>query len=108
MKLILSIVQDDDGNKAISSLNDAGFRATKLSTTGGFLRSGNMTILVGVEEDKIDEVISIFAKTCSKRKKVMASPDIVSMGGMMANYPIEIEVGGATIFILDVDRFERL
>lgn len=108
MKLILAIVHDDDGNKAIVSLNNAGFSVTKLATTGGFLRSGNMTLLVGVEEDTIDDVLKIFKDTCSQRKRVMTTPVSTGMVGMVGNYPIEVDIGGATIFILDVDRFEKL
>lgn len=108
MKLILAIVHDDDGNKAMVALNNAGFSVTKLATTGGFLRSGNMTLLVGIDEAQIDNVLSIFKDTCSQRKHIMTTPVSTGMAGMLANYPIEVDVGGATIFILDVDRFEKL
>lgn len=108
MKLILAIIHNEDGNKAIVALNNAGCSVTKLATTGGFLRSGNMTLLVGIDEDRIPEVLEIFKKNCSTRKKIMATPIASGMAGVMSNYPVEVDVGGATIFILDVDRFEKI
>lgn len=108
MKLILAIVHDEDGNKAITTLNNAGYSVTKLATTGGFLRSGNMTLLVGTEEESVENVIKLLSDTCSTRKKVMATPvSTAGMGGMLTNYPIEVDVGGVTIFVLDVDKFEK-
>ena len=108
MKLIFSIIHNEDVNKAITELNTAGFSVTKLATTGGFLRAGNVTLMVGVEEDKAEEVINIFKETCSTRKKIMVSPMSVGMAEIMSNRPIEVDAGGATIFVLDVDRFEKI
>ncbi|MBO4898607.1 MAG: cyclic-di-AMP receptor [Clostridia bacterium] len=108
MKLIISIIHNEDVNKAITDLNTAGFSVTKLATTGGFLRAGNVTLIVGVEEEKVDEAIKIFEKTCSTRKKIMVSPMSVGMAEIMSNRPIEVDAGGATIFVLDVDRFEKI
>ena len=108
MKLIISIIHDEDVNKAITELNSSGFSVTKLATTGGFLRAGNVTLIVGVDEDKVDSVIKIFENTCSTRKKIMISPISVGMAEIMSNRPIEVDAGGATIFVLDVDRFEKI
>jgi len=108
MKLILAIVHNEDGNKALTALNNAGFSVTKLATTGGFLRSGNMTLLVGVEEESVEAVLQIFKDTCSSRKKIMTTPVSTGMAGMLTNYPIEVDIGGATVFVLDVDRFEKI
>ena len=108
MKLILAIVHDDDGSKAMSALNTAGYSVTKLATTGGFLRSGNMTLLIGVDEDKVDGVIEILKDKCSTRKKIMTTPASLGMAGMVSHYPVEADVGGAIIFVVDVDRFEKI
>ena len=108
MKLVLAIVHDDDGNKAMAALNTAGYSVTKLATTGGFLRSGNMTLLIGVDEDKIDGVIEILKDKCSTRKKIMTTPVSPGMVGMVSHYPVEVDIGGATIFVIDVDRFEKI
>lgn len=108
MKLVLAIVSTDDGDKAMSALSIAGYSVTKLATTGGFLRSGNMTLLIGVDEEKVDGVIDILKDKCSVRKTIMTTPSSPDMAGMVYHYPLEVDVGGATIFVLDVDRFEKV
>lgn len=108
MKLILAIVHDEDGNKVMATLNSAGFSVTKLATTGGFLRTGNTTLLVGTDEEKVDEVMDIFTKQCHKRKQITTTPVATGLTGMFTPYPVEVEVGGATIFLLNVDRFEKI
>ena len=108
MKLIIAIVQDEDASRLISNLMSDGYRVTKLATTGGFLRSGNTTLLVGVEDDKLRNAMSISEKVCKSRKQIATSP--VTMGGssgMYASYPIEVTVGGATVFVLSVDQFVK-
>ncbi len=108
MKLILAILHSEDGNKTLGALNDAGFSVTKLATTGGFLRAGNITLLVGTEEERVEEAISIFKERCHTRKHIMTTPISAGMAGMYTPQPIEVEVGGATIFVVDVDRFEKV
>ena len=105
MKLILAIVSSDDSGELISVLTKNRFSVTKLATTGGFLRAGNTTVIIGVEEDKVEEVFSIIKSTCSTRKQITTNQ--APFGGVMP-YPIEIEVGGATVFVLDVDQFIKL
>ena len=109
MKLIIAIVQDEDASRLINSLMTEGYRVTKLATTGGFLRSGNTTLLVGVEDDKLDHAMGVIEKVCKSRKQVATSPS--PMGGttgVYAPYPIEVMVGGATIFVLNVEQFIKL
>ena len=105
MKLIMAIVSSDDSGDLISTLTKNGFSVTKPATTGGFLRAGNTTVIIGVEEDKIEDVFAIIKNTSSKRKQITTNQ--APFGGIMA-YPIEIEVGGATVFVLDVDNFIKL
>lgn len=73
MKLITAIVQNDDANKLISALREHGFSSTKMSSTGGFLSSGNTTVISGVEDDMVDEAIEIIRKICKTKKKVTAA-----------------------------------
>lgn len=107
MKLILAIVNNDDSSSVSSGLMKAGFPATKLATTGGFLMSGNTTFLVGVDEEKVDAVIDIIAKHSKKRTQMV--PTSTSYGtGVYSSFPVEVTVGGATVFVVDVERFEKL
>lgn len=109
MKMVIAIVQDDDAIDLVEGLTERGFRVTKLATTGGFLKSGNTTILVGVEDDKVDEVVSVIKDICKKRKEVVATPSPFSGNSdMYIQYPVEVQVGGATVFVLDVDQFLRI
>jgi len=108
MKLILSIVNSDDARPLLEVLSREGQRATMVSTTGGFLRKGNSTILIGVEDAQMDAVLSIIKENCQSRKQfVNPLPPIMEPGELYMPAPVEIEVGGATVFVLDVERFER-
>ena len=109
MKLVLAIVQDDDALDLIEELNDKGFRVTKLATTGGFLKSGNTTLMIGVEIDKVDIVINIIEEVCKRRKQVVSTqPGLSGESGMYMPFPLDVEVGGATVFVIDVDKFVKI
>lgn len=110
MKLVIAIVQDEDATEVIEVLTDENYRVTKLATTGGFLKSGNTTLMVGIEEDKIQCVIDIIKKICKKRKEILVTPTTLngSESGYMQHYPVQINVGGATIFVIDVDQFIKI
>lgn len=109
MKLIVAIVQDEDASRLIGQLMNDGFGVTKLATTGGFLRAGNTTLLVGVEDDRFEAAMAIIEKVCKSCKQLAPSPaSMVGMPGAYTPYPIEVVVGGATIFVLTVDQFVKL
>ena len=108
MKLVIAIVQDEDASRLISNLMNEGYGVTKLATTGGFLRAGNTTLLVGVNDDKLDGAIKIIEKVCKSRKQIATSPSpVAGTSGVYAPYPIEVVVGGATVFVLDVEQFVK-
>ena len=107
MKLIYAIVSDDDSVVVSKQLTKNGFFATKLASTGGFLMSGNTTFLTCTEEEKVDRAIEIIGDHSRKRKQFVSS----SAGFGMNTYtalPVEVTVGGATIIVTDVERFEKL
>lgn len=108
MKLLISIVHSDDADGLISALMQKGFRCTKISTTGGFLREGNATVLVGTEEDKVNDVLAIIKANCHTRTQfVNPLPPVMEPGELYMPNPVEVQVGGATVFILDVEQFWR-
>lgn len=109
MKLVIAVVSHDDANAVTQNLTRHGFSSTKLSTTGGFLLSGNATLLVGVEEEKVQQVIDLIREYSHSRKQVVPgiNQDISTMGYLPA-MSMEVTVGGATVFVVDVERFERL
>lgn len=107
MKLIFAIVSNDDSAKVSSALTKAKFSVTKLATTGGFLLSGNTTFIIGTDDEKVQTVIDIIGKHSKKRTQMI--PSSASYGvGMYASYPVEVTVGGATIFVINVEQFEKL
>ena len=111
MKLVIAIVQDEDASRLVNQLMKNGFGVTKLATTGGFLRAGNTTLLIGVDDDKLTNVMEIIEKVCKSRKQLTATPSSVSAMGAMpgaASYPVEVTGGGATVFVMSVDQFVKL
>lgn len=108
MKMLIAIVQDEDSSRLVNNLMTEGYRVTKLATTGGFLRAGNTTLLIGVDEDKYDGAMAIIEKVCKSRKQIATAPSPMSGStGVYVPYPIEVMVGGATVFVLDVDKFVK-
>ena len=108
MKLIVAIVQDEDASRLINSLMDEGYSVTKLATTGGFLRAGNTTLLIGLQAVKLEQAMEIIEKVCKSRKQIATTPSPMSGGnGGYIPFPIEVVVGGATVFVLDVDQFKK-
>ena len=108
MKLIMAVVQDKDSNRLSDALVKANQRATKLASTGGFLKAGNTTFIIGVEDENIDEVMEIIKENCRSREQLVAP--ISPMGGNADSYipyPVEVQVGGATVFVLPVEKFEQ-
>ena len=109
MKLIYAIVRNDNEDDVISALNKEKYSVTKLATTGGFLRKGNITLMIGTDDEKVDHAINIIRKECGNSQNITVNMPYIS-GTSMVNYatmPMKVEVGGATIFVVNVDRFEK-
>jgi len=108
MKLIIAIVQDEDSSRLVSALMNEGYGVTKLATTGGFLRSGNTTLLVGVDDAKFDGAMAVIEKICKSRKQIATTPSPINGAtGVHMPYPIEVMVGGATVFVMNVEQFVK-
>ncbi|MBD5143386.1 MAG: cyclic-di-AMP receptor [Oscillospiraceae bacterium] len=105
MKLVFAIVNGDDSQAVSKALLKSGFYATKLASTGSFLSAGNTTFLLCVEDSKLDELIEVIKQKSHKRKKIVPNGLPISSE---INFPVEVEVGGAIIFVTDVERFEKL
>jgi len=108
MKLIIAIVQDKDSNRLSGELVKANFRATKLASTGGFLRAGNTTFMIGIDDDQVEAVMTVINKSCKVREQLVTP--ITPMSGTTDSYlplPVEVQVGGATVFVMPVERYEH-
>ena len=107
MKLIIAIVSKDDSGAVATSLNKEAYQVTKMASTGGFLRAGNVTLLIGCEADKVERAIEIIGEYSCKRTEIVPS-SIAYDTGRFQSFPIEVTVGGATVFVLDVEQFVKL
>lgn len=107
-KLIIAVVQDKDSSRLMQALVKHDYRTTKLASTGGFLKAGNTTFLIGVNDENVDKVMDIINENCKSREQMVAP--VSPMGGNADSYvpyPIEIQVGGATVFVVPVEQFEQ-
>lgn len=107
MKLITAIINKEDTRAACAALIKAGFSVTRQSTTGGFLMAGNTTLLIGVEDAQVDACIEVIRSCCHQHTEVV--PNVAGYNEHGATVePMEITVGGATVFVTNVERFEKL
>lgn len=109
MKLVVAIVQGEDAAQTVEALSGAGLSVTRLASSGGFLQQGNATLLVGVEEERVEQVLALVRANCRERNRYLTPmPPMVEPGEVFMPFPVEVQVGGATIFVLDVQQFEKL
>ncbi len=109
MKLVVAIVHPEDAGTLVDALLEREFRATRLHSSGGFLKQTNATVLLGVEDDQVDTALEVIRDNCHSRTQLVnPMPPILEPGEFFLPYPLEVEVGGATVFVLPVERFERL
>ncbi len=109
MKLVLAIVQNEDAGGLTEALTKREFRSTRINTAGGFLKESNATILVGAEPEQLDEVLAIIRANCHTRTQYLNPlPPVMEPGEFYMPYPVEVQVGGATVFVLDVAQFTHL
>lgn len=110
MKLVFAIIQDDDFDDLHDSLMDHDFHMTKLNSTGAFLGNRNVTLMIGTEDNRVDELISIIKENCHSREEIVAGGITSHMPPALGaqGYPLKIRVGGAILFVTDVERFEKI
>ena len=108
MKMVVAIVHADDASGLVKALSQAGYGVTRVKSAGGFLRRQNTTVFAGVPDRDVDRVIDIIRRRChSRTEQVSPLPPVVEPGEVYMPYPMEVEVGGATVFVLDVERYVK-
>ncbi|MDR3312902.1 MAG: cyclic-di-AMP receptor [Oscillospiraceae bacterium] len=107
MKLLIAIIHRDDSPAVLDELATRQMPFTRLSTTGGFLRTGNDTLLLGIEEERIPEALEILGRFCSIRKQFVDVGQAPFLGSLL-HAPVEVTVGGATVFVVDVEQFHKI
>jgi uncharacterized protein YaaQ len=109
VKLVFAIVQGEDAGRTVQALNGAGISVTRFASSGGFLQQGNATLLIGVDEERVEQVLQLIRENCRERSRYLTPmPPMVEPGEMLMPFPVEVQVGGATIFVVNVDQFEKL
>jgi len=108
MKLVVTVIHDRDKHRTMDALRGAGYKFTQVASTGGFLREGNITLLVGTEDDELEALLSLVRDSCKTREQYvnLLPPDTAQVGAFIPS-PVKVLVGGAIAFVLDVERFER-
>ena len=109
MKLVFAIVQGEDAGQTVQALSGAGISVTRFASSGGFLQQGNATLLIGVEEERVGLALQLIRENCRERNRYLTPmPPMVEPGEMFMPYPVEVQVGGATVFVVPVDSFEKI
>ncbi len=103
MKLVVAIVSNHDVGELLLAFSRQKIRSTKLASSGGFLREGNTTLILGVDDEEVQKVLDIIEENCSS--KVVTRTDIMGIheSPLLNMTPLEVEVSGATVFILPMD-----
>ncbi|MCH7904914.1 MAG: cyclic-di-AMP receptor [Armatimonadetes bacterium] len=108
MKLAVCIVHNRDRNRLTDELVAGGFKFTVIGSTGGFLREGNSTLLIGVEEGEVEALKEVIKKNCEAREQLVnVMPFEAAPPGAFVPSPVKVPVGGATVFLINVDEFIR-
>jgi len=109
LKLIIAVVQGEDAPGAVVALTDKGISSTRMASSGGFLQQGNVTLMIGVEDSQVAEALRIIHEKCHARSRYLTPvPPMAEPGDLFMAYPVEVEVGGATVFVVPVDSFEKI
>jgi uncharacterized protein YaaQ len=106
-KLVVIITSNDEAETLIRKLVERGYPATKVSSTGGFLRKGNATIFSGVEAGDIDNVVALIGDVCKARTDLVPAQALPFPESIYPAEPVQVRVGGAIVFVLPVERFEK-
>ncbi|WP_291426010.1 cyclic-di-AMP receptor [Deinococcus sp.] len=109
MKLVLAVIQDADASALIRALSQHSFEVTKLASTGGFLREGNTTLMIGVDDERLPDLKQHIQNICHARTRLMSpSVPISEQNEGLVSEPVEVPVGGAVLFVLGVQEFIKV
>jgi uncharacterized protein YaaQ len=108
VKLAVCIIHNRDRNRITDELVKGGFKFTVIGSTGGFLREGNTTILLGIEEADLATLQKLIAQNCQSREQLVnVMPFEAAPPGAFIPSPVKVPVGGAVMFVLNVEQFHR-
>ncbi|HEU4326561.1 MAG TPA: cyclic-di-AMP receptor [Roseiflexaceae bacterium] len=109
MKLVIAVVQRQDAGELVDTLTERHHRVTRISSEGGFLREGNVTLLIAVDDHAVEPLIRLIREHCHTRTRfVSPMPPVAESGEFYPPSPLEVQVGGATVFVLKSGELQRL
>ena len=109
MKLIVAIVQGEDAQRTVLALNDNGIGSTRVASSGGFLQQGNVTLLIGIDDANVEAAMKVIHDNCRERSRYLTPvPTLAEPGELFMAHPVEVQVGGATVFVLSLDSFQKI
>ncbi|HET7338645.1 MAG TPA: cyclic-di-AMP receptor [Candidatus Dormibacteraeota bacterium] len=109
MRLVIAVVQAEDAQRTVAALTDKGISSTRVSSSGGFLQQGNATLLIGVDESQVENALEVIRENCKERSRYLTPvPPLAEPGEMFLAYPVEVQVGGATVWVVPVESFEKI
>ena len=108
MKLIVAVIQKEDEDALIDALEQDDFGATRIGSSGGFLRASNVTLMTAVEDTQVEQALGVMRQHCKRRTKHLSPmlPSLEARERFLGSVPVE--VGGATVFVLNLDRMEKI
>ena len=108
-RLIIAIIQRRDLEDLRQGLTEAGFSFTHVASYGGFLMEANDTVFIAVQQEQLEAVLAIVQKCCHSRTRYLSpiSP-MLETGGLFPPAPVEVQVGGAHVFVLPIEEYRRI
>ena len=108
MKLVIAVIQNEDEDVLVQELEQHNIGATRIGSSGGFLRASNVTLMIAVSDEQVDEVLGCLRKHCKRRTRHLHPllPNLEARERFLGTIPVE--VGGAIVFVLPVDRLEKI
>ncbi len=108
MKLMIAVIQNEDEDVLVQDLDDHNIGATRIGSSGGFLRASNVTLMIVVDDGQVDMVLGLLRKHCKRRTRHVHPllPNLEARERFLSAIPVE--VGGARVFVLPVERVEKI
>ena len=109
MKLIIAVVQGEDAQRTVAALGDRGISSTRIASSGGFLQQGNATLMIGVDDAQVPLALQVIRENCHERSRYLTPvPPLAEPGEFFMAFPVEVQVGGATVWVVPVESFEKI
>jgi uncharacterized protein YaaQ len=107
VKLVIAIIQDYDTDAFLKAISRHGLMATRIASAGGFLRTGNTTVFMGVEDDQVPLVKGLLIDHCRLREELAVAEALPFLDDADFEHISVSRIGGGVAFVARVERFEK-